>query len=39
VTLEADGMADRALMWRLIHASAVDLAAKRFDPYAPIAIH
>jgi hypothetical protein len=32
-------MADRALMWRLIHAIAGDIAAKRFDPYAPIAIH
>jgi len=38
-TLEADGHADRALMWRLIHAIAGDIAAKRFDPHAPIAIH
>jgi len=38
-TLEADGHADRALMWRLIHAIAGDIAAKRFDPSAPIAIH
>ncbi len=38
-TLEADGHAERALMWRLIHAIAGDIAAKRFDPYAPIAIH
>jgi hypothetical protein len=39
VTLEADGFADRALMWRAIHAILGDIAAKRFDPYAPIAIH
>jgi hypothetical protein len=38
-TLEADGFADRALMWRAIHAILADIAAKRFDPYAPIAIH
>ena len=39
VTLEADGFADRALIWRAIHAILGDIAAKRFDPYAPIAIH
>jgi hypothetical protein len=38
-TLEADGFADRALMWRAIHAILGDITAKRFDPYAPIAIH
>ena len=38
-TLEADGFADRALVWRAIHAILGDIAAKRFDPYAPIAIH
>ena len=38
-TLEADGFADRALVWRAIHAILADIAAKRFDPYAPIAIH
>ena len=38
-TFEADGFADRALMWRAIHAILVDIAAKRFDPYARIAIH
>jgi hypothetical protein len=38
-TFEADGYADRALMWRAIHAILGDIAAKRFDPYAPIAIH
>ena len=38
-TLEADGFAERALLWRVIHAVLADIAAKRFDPYAPIAIH
>jgi hypothetical protein len=38
-TFEADGYADRALMWRAIHAILGDIAAKRFDPHAPIAIH
>ena len=38
-TFEADGYTDRALMWRAIHAILGDIAAKRFDPYAPIAIH
>lgn len=39
VTFEADGFADRAALWRAIHAILADIAAKRFDPYAPIAIH
>lgn len=38
-TLEADGFAERALVWRAIHAILGDIAARRFDPYAPIAIH
>jgi len=38
-TFEADGCADRALMWRAIHAILGDIAAKRVDPHAPIAIH
>ena len=38
-TLEADGLTDRALIWRAIHAIVSDIAAKRFDPLAPIAIH
>lgn len=38
-TLEADGFAERAQIWRAIHAIVADIAAKRFDPYAPIAIH
>ncbi len=39
VMLEAYGFAERALLWRAIHAILGDIAAKRFDPYAPIAIH
>ena len=39
VTLEADGLADRALVWRVIHAILADIAANRFDPNGPIAIH
>ena len=38
-TFEADGFAERALAWRAIQAIAADIAARRFDPYAPIAIH
>jgi hypothetical protein len=38
-TFEADGYVDRALMWRAIQAILCDIAARRFDPYAPIAIH
>jgi hypothetical protein len=38
-TFEADGFAERALVWRVIHAVLADIAANRFDPYAPIAIH
>ncbi len=38
-TLEADGFAERAQVWRAIHAILGDFAAKRFDPYGPIAIH
>jgi hypothetical protein len=36
---EADGVADRALVWRVIRAILEDIAAKRFDPGATIAIH
>jgi hypothetical protein len=38
-TSEADGFSDRALLWRAIHGILADIAANRFDPYAPIAIH
>ena len=39
VTLEADGLVERAVMWRALLAILSDIAAKRIDPYAPIAIH
>jgi hypothetical protein len=32
-------VAERAIVTLEAHAIAVDIAAKRFDPYAPIAIH
>ncbi|HYM18213.1 MAG TPA: hypothetical protein VEU06_06605 [Micropepsaceae bacterium] len=38
-SLEADGLMERAVMWRALHAILGDIAAKRIDPYAPIAIH
>ena len=38
-TFEADGLAERAALWRALHAILGDIAAKRIDPYAPIAIH
>ena len=39
VTFEADGLVERAALWRALHAILGDIAAKRIDPYAPIAIH
>ena len=39
ITFEADGHADRAAVWRVLHAVLADIAANRIDPYAPIAIH
>jgi hypothetical protein len=38
-TFTADGQEDRAIVWRALHAILGDIAARRFDPYAPIAIH
>ena len=38
-TFEADGMIERAAVWRVLHAILSDIAANRIDPYAPIAIH
>ena len=38
-TFEADGMIERAAIWRVLHAILCDIAAKRIDPYGPIAIH
>jgi len=39
VTFEADGLLERAALWRALHAILGDIAANRIDPYAPIAIH
>jgi hypothetical protein len=36
---EADGLIERAQIWRVLHAILSDIEAKRLDPYAPIAIH
>lgn len=38
-TFEADGLVERAAVWRVLHAIIVDIEEKRLDPYAPIAIH
>jgi hypothetical protein len=37
--LEADGLIERAQIWRALHAILSDIEANRIDPYAPIAIH
>jgi hypothetical protein len=37
--LEAEGLVERAQIWRVLHAILSDIEAKRIDPYAPIAIH
>jgi hypothetical protein len=38
-SLEADGLEERATVWRALLAILDDIAANRLDPYAPIAIH
>ena len=38
-SLEADGLEERATVWRALLAILDDIASKRLDPYAPIAIH
>lgn len=38
-TLLEEGFEERAVLWRALHAILGDIAAKRLDPYAPIAIH
>ena len=38
-SLEADGLEERATVWRALLAILDDISAKRLDPYAPIAIH
>jgi hypothetical protein len=39
VSYEADGLTDRATLWRALHAIIADISAQRLDPYAKIAIH
>jgi hypothetical protein len=38
-SLEADGLEERASIWRALLAIVDDIAEKRIDPYAKIAIH
>ena len=38
-TFEADGLHERAALWRTLHALIGDIAARRLDPYAPVLIH
>ena len=38
-TFEADGLIERAVLWRALHAILCDIEAKRIDPYAPIRVH
>ena len=38
-TFTAEGLTDRAEVWRALQAILGDIAAKRFDPRARIVIH
>jgi hypothetical protein len=38
-SLEQDGLIERAAIWRALLAILNDIAARRIDPYAKIAIH
>jgi hypothetical protein len=38
-SLEQDGLEDRAAIWRALLAILDDIATRRLDPYAKIAIH
>ena len=38
-TFLAEGREERANVWRALQAILGDIAAKRLDPYGPIAIH
>ena len=38
-SFEADGLPERAAVWRALHAILGDIALRRLDPYAPLAIH
>jgi hypothetical protein len=38
-SFEADGLPERAHLWRALHAILGDIALRRLDPHAPLAIH
>ena len=38
-SFEADGLPERAAMWRALHAILGDIALRRLDPDAPLAVH
>lgn len=38
-TFEADGLFERAAIWRALHAILGDIAERRFDPNTKFAIH
>jgi hypothetical protein len=38
-TFEADGLMERAVVWRALHAILGDIAERGFDPRAQIVIH
>lgn len=38
-SFEADGLPERAAVWRALHAILGDIALRRLDPHAPLAIH
>ena len=35
----AEGLEERAVVWRALYAVLGDIAANRLDPYAPVSIH
>ena len=35
----AEGLEERAVVWRALHAVLEDIRASRLDPYAPITLH
>lgn len=39
IAYEADGLTERATLWRALQAIFADISAQRLDPYAKIAIH
>jgi len=35
----AEGLDERAVVWRALHAVLGDIAANRLDPHSPISLH